>query len=62
MKAAIDRDLCIGCGLCATICSGIFAIDDEGQAVVVMELIPKEFEACTKEAKEQCPVSAINVE
>ena len=30
MKAEIDRDGCISCGLCASICSGVFRMGDDG--------------------------------
>ena len=29
MKATIDRDACIGCELCVTICPEVFEMDDE---------------------------------
>ena len=62
MKAAVDRDSCIGCGNCEAVCPDVFVLDDENKSTVIINLIPKEFEACAKEAAEQCPVNAITIE
>lgn len=56
MKIKINRELCIGCGLCASICEQVFEMDKEYKAVVKAQKdIP-----CVKEAIENCPVSAIS--
>ncbi|HEY8364564.1 MAG TPA: ferredoxin, partial [Haloplasmataceae bacterium] len=30
MKAFVDKNTCIGCGLCPEICPKIFRMDDDG--------------------------------
>ena len=35
MKANVDKDTCIGCGLCPSICEAVFEMDDDGKAVPV---------------------------
>ena len=30
MKARVDKDTCIGCGLCPSICPEVFELTDEG--------------------------------
>ncbi|NLJ57802.1 MAG: ferredoxin [Tissierellia bacterium] len=62
MKATVDRDACISCGLCVSICPDVFEMDDEDISVVKVDPIPAEFEECAKEAEDACPTNAIIVE
>lgn len=52
----INRDACIGCGLCVAVCDEMFEIDDEFKAVIKS----KEKSDCLKEAITSCPVNAIS--
>ncbi len=61
MKACVDKDICIGCGLCADTCPEVFGLEDD-KAYVKVEVVPKELEEKVKEAKDNCPVDAIFVE
>ena len=61
MKLSIDRDLCIGCGLCATLDDEIFSMDEITFATVIAQ--PKvDNETAALAAVESCPVEAILVE
>ena len=62
MKAIVNRDDCIGCGLCATICPEVFELDDEDIAVVIADPVPEGSEQDAKEAVESCPTDAISIE
>lgn len=62
MKAHVDKDTCIGCGLCPSICPEVFSMDDDGKAVAISGDVPAENQDSAKEAEESCPVSAITVE
>ena len=62
MKAIVDRDACIGCGLCESICPEVFELNDEGIAVVLVDKIPAGSEECARQSEDECPVEAITVE
>ncbi|HEY4761287.1 MAG TPA: ferredoxin [Thermoguttaceae bacterium] len=62
MKALVDPDLCIGCDLCADLCPEVFEMGDDGKAHVKTDPVPSKFELDCKEAAEQCPVEAIQIE
>ncbi len=60
-KVTINKDLCIGCGLCTSIAAGIFDFDDDGKAKVTLADgadVPAEAE----DAAANCPVQAISIE
>ncbi|HEY8422654.1 MAG TPA: ferredoxin [Thermoclostridium sp.] len=62
MKAFVDKDVCIGCGLCADLCPEVFNIDDDGTASAIDTDIPEDAEDAAKEAAAQCPVEAIKID
>lgn len=62
MKATVDREACISCGLCATLCPNVFEMDEESIAIVKVEDIAPEDEADAQNATDSCPVSAIALE
>ena len=61
MKAVVDKDACIGCGLCADTCSEVFEMADN-VATVKVETVPAAVEDSCKEAADACPVDAITIE
>ncbi|MDL2324553.1 ferredoxin [Ruminococcaceae bacterium OttesenSCG-928-A16] len=61
MKASVNRDTCIGCGLCVGICPAVFEMDDENIAVVHHQPTAATIESA-KEAADNCPVAAITIE
>ncbi len=61
MKASIDQNACVGCGLCANMCSEVFAMEDD-KAVVSLSSIPSNLADSAKEAASSCPVEAIKIE
>jgi len=62
MKASIDRDGCIGCGLCADTCPAVFQMAADGLAEVHADPIPAGDEATAQDARDNCPVTVITVE
>lgn len=61
MKGIVDKETCIGCGLCPSVCDEIFEMDDDGKAVGSSEDIPDSILETAKEAEEGCPVDAITI-
>lgn len=62
MKVKIDKEKCIGCGSCEAISSEVFSFDDENNKASVKK--SADFEknkSDIMEAREACPVEAIEV-
>jgi ferredoxin len=54
----VDKEKCIGCGLCASTCSEVFEMKD-GKSNVKKGKQKSDAE-CVKEAIDNCPVGAIS--
>lgn len=61
VKIKLNREECIGCGLCASICATSFEMDDEDNKARVKKAEVQEL-TCEKEAEENCPVKVITIE
>ena len=60
MKAHVDEDTCIGCGLCETTCPEVFSMEGD-VAKVIADPVPTEVEDTCEEAADECPVQAITI-
>jgi len=58
MKITIDKETCVGCGLCAGACPDRFEMNDSGIALVKAGNCSCDL----NEVAAQCPVNAIHVE
>lgn len=58
MKYKVNEN-CIGCGLCAGICPEVFSMTDDGVAKALDAEVPKEALDSAAEARDSCPVGAI---
>ncbi|NLU24040.1 MAG: ferredoxin [Clostridiales bacterium] len=58
MKFHVNAN-CIGCGLCESTCPEVFSINGDNMAVAVEGEVDPAVESTALEAKDNCPVSAI---
>jgi len=57
---SVDKEKCIGCGLCTSICPEVFVMGNDGKAEVKNQGASKEEEK-VKNAADSCPVDAISL-
>lgn len=62
MKAYVNQETCISCGLCEGVCPEVFELNEEGKSVPILDEIPDEFLSSAQDAESGCPVDAIVVE
>ncbi|WP_027623607.1 ferredoxin [Clostridium lundense] len=62
MRAFINKEACIGCGLCPSVAPDVFEMDDDGKARTIVEDVPSSSEDAAKEAESSCPTNAIATE
>lgn len=61
MKVTIDSELCQGHARCWQICPEVFALDEEGNAMLIVADVPAEFEDRVGQAAANCPERAITL-
>ena len=61
MKAKVNAELCVGCGLCVSTCPDIFEMKDD-KAVTKTDVVSAQAEETCRQAKDDCPVEAIIIE
>lgn len=54
----VDKNKCIGCGTCPTVCPKVFEMGPDGKARVKKDADKKS--PCIKKAISACPVNAIS--
>lgn len=60
MKAKVNKETCIGCGLCVSLAPEDFAMAADGKAKPKQETVKDE--TAVRQAVSDCPVTAIAVE
>ena len=59
MRAVVDKDTCISCGLCVSTEPEVFEFDDDGMAVAVSDTT-EENKDMVQQCIDSCPVDAIS--
>ncbi len=59
MKVAVDHDLCIGDGICESICPQVFVLAEDGLSYVVVETVDESLRDDVQEAMDSCPTECI---
>lgn len=69
MKVMINREGCIGCGVCEALCPEVFKLIDDGKSAIVEKYrkgelgegeVEDSLSACVDSAKISCPVEVIS--
>ena len=58
-KIKVNKEKCIGCGMCQSLCSEVFELREDGKSHIKEGADLEENRGCIKEAIEACPVKAI---
>jgi len=58
MKFVVNES-CIGCGSCAAACPEVFSLGSDGVAKAIKKDVPAAPESAAMDAKEGCPMGAI---
>ena len=61
MNVDLYNDTCIVCELCIQFCLDVFSMDDDGKSVAINDDIPENLQDGAVEARDSCPVSAIDI-
>ena len=61
MKIGVDRDKCVGVGICEVTAPGVFEIDDHGDPVVLMEDVAAPQLEAVRAAVGACPAKALHL-
>ncbi|MBS7632243.1 ferredoxin [Candidatus Bathyarchaeota archaeon] len=71
MKVSINREECIGCGVCEALCPEVFKLQEDGKSAIIEKYrkssqatgeVGDDLASCVENAKASCPVSVISTE
>jgi ferredoxin len=60
MEVKVNKELCIGCGLCASICPQVFRLGADGKSEVNTDADLEKHADHIDQAAASCPVAAIS--
>jgi len=59
MEVKVNKEQCIGCGLCESICPDVFKMSKDGKSEVKEDAEPEKHADHIDQAAASCPVAAI---
>lgn len=62
LRANVNKNTCIGCGICIDICPNIFEFDPQGLSESTLTAIEPAHGDCVRNAAKACPTNAISVQ
>ncbi len=60
IKVNINRNKCLGCGMCISLCPEVFEFKSGKSSLKVKASLEK-YQSCIKESAQNCPVQAIKI-
>jgi len=60
MKLQVDKNKCLGCGMCISLCPAVFELKN-GKSQIKEKANLEKNKDCIKEAAENCPAGAIKI-
>jgi len=60
MEIKVNKELCIGCGLCTSICREVFKLDQDGKSEIIEGVDYMAHADHIDQAAASCPVAAIS--
>ncbi len=61
LRVNVDQNECIGCGICAEMCPGVFALDPQGISDANTSLVSPALTSAVRQAAQECPTAAIKL-
>jgi ferredoxin len=61
MRVEVDRDRCVGHGICESIADDVFEVQDDGTVVIRDDERPESDRNRMKQAVTQCPAAALRL-
>jgi len=61
MKPEVNKELCISCGTCVSLCSEVFRFNDDRKSEVIEDANFTKNKDCIEQAVTSCPARAITV-
>jgi ferredoxin len=62
MRIVVDRDRCVGTGICESIAEDVFEVQDDGTMKLLTEEVDESDRDRMEQAVARCPTAALRIE